>query len=319
MVLGLHHVTAIAADAQRNLSFYAGVLGLRFVKRTVDFDDPRTYHTYFGDELGRPGSVLSFFSWPGMQRGQLGTGQAGVISFSISLGSTAYWIERLVGLGVAFTGPLSRFGERYLAFRDTDGLLLELVARPDATRREGWHGGPVPPEHAIRGLHGVTLWVADRGLTGMFLSHELGMQPVAEEGNVTRYAAGAGGPGCFVDLRGTPEFWSGKLGTGTVHHVALRAGTLEAQDRLREAVAAAGFTPTLRIDRKYFSSVSFREPGGVMIELSTDGPGFLLDEPLGRLGERLMLPERFEPMRESIERDLPPVRLPDRARSRARR
>jgi len=314
-VQGIHHVTAIAADAQRNLSFYTGVLGLRFVKRTVDFDDPRTYHTYFGDELGRPGSILSFFSLPGMQRGQQGTGQAGVVSLSIPLGATAYWIERLVGLGVAFAGPLSRFDERYLAFRDTDGLLLELVARPDAAVRDGWHGGPIPPEHAIRGLHGVTLWVADRDLSGMFLGRALGMHRVAQEGNVTRYAAGSDGPGCFVDLRSTPEFWSGKLGTGTVHHVGLRAGSAETQVRLRDAVAAAGFTPTLPVDRKYFSSVSFREPGGVLVELSTDGPGFLADEPAERLGERLMLPERFEPMRESIERNLPFVRLPDRARA----
>ncbi|RPJ83269.1 MAG: ring-cleaving dioxygenase, partial [Acidobacteria bacterium] len=265
MVLGIHHVTAIAGDAQRNLSFYTGVLGLRFVKRTVDFDDPRTYHTYFGDELGRPGSILSFFSWPGMQRGQQGTGQAGIVSLSIPLGSTAYWIERLVGLGVAFTGPFSRFDERYLAFRDTDGLLLELVARPDATGRRGWERGPIPPEHAIRGLHGVTFWVSNRELTGTLLGGELGMRRAAEEGNVTRYVGGSGGPGCYVDLRSTPEFWSGMLGTGTVHHVGLRVENDEAQQGVRKAVAGAGFTPTPPVDQKYFRSVAFREPGGVLI------------------------------------------------------
>lgn len=317
MVTGVHHVTAIASDAQRSLSFYTGVLGLRFVKRTVDFDDAWTYHLYFGDEFGRPGTLLSFFAPPGMPRGQQGTGQAGVVSFSIPLGSTAYWIERLVGLGVAFTGPHSRFDERYLSFRDTDGLLLELVARADAVARPGWGGGPIPAEHAVRGLHGFTLWMTEPGVTGMLLTGVLGMRKAGEEGNVTRYEGAAGGPGAFVDLRSTPESWQGSLGTGTVHHVGFRVADSPGLDEVRKVLVAAGFATTAPVDRKYYRSASFSEPGGVLIEIATDGPGFLVDEPAGQLGEKLMLPERFEPMRASIETALPPVRLPDRARRRS--
>jgi predicted esterase/catechol 2,3-dioxygenase-like lactoylglutathione lyase family enzyme len=315
-VHGIHHVTAIASDPQRNLDFYVGVLGLRFVKRTVNFDDPQTYHFYFGDEVGTPGSILTFFPWPGARRGRHGTGQVAVTSFAIPPSALGFWTERLRRHGVAFDGPGRRGpggaeAEQVIAFKDHDGLALELVARAGAEARPAWGGAPgVPREHAIHGFHAVTLWERTGDETERLLVDILGFRPVREDGAVRRFAAGDGGPGTLVDVRvvdGSPQ---GEGGAGTVHHVAWRVADDDEQLVVRRQVIAARLQATPVIDRTYFRSVYFREPGGVLFELATDAPGFATDEPVDRLGHRLMLPPQYEPYRAQLEALLPPIHLP---------
>jgi glyoxalase family protein len=311
--MSIHHVTAIAGDPQRNLDFYTGVLGLRLVKLTVNFDDPASYHLYFGDELGRPGSILTFFPWPNGRRGRQGTGQVGTVSLAVPPASLGFWVERLVQHGIKFEGPTRRFDEQVLAFSDPDGLLLELVATPRVQRVAPWADGPVPADHAVRGLHGGTIWEdGDRG-TAEFLTGLMGFRPVGEEGSRLRFESAPEGVGTVVDLRRVPGFWSGGTGVGTVHHVAFRAASGEAQLEQRARIEQAGIDATPVVDRQYFRSVYFREPGGVLFEIATDAPGFTLDEPAAELGTRLMLPPVYESMRDRIEHALPPVRLPHAA------
>jgi predicted esterase/catechol 2,3-dioxygenase-like lactoylglutathione lyase family enzyme len=313
--LGLHHVTAIAGDPQRNLDFYAGVLGLRLVKRTVNFDDPQTYHFYFGDEVGTPGSIMTFFPWPGARGGQAGRGQVAVTSFAIRPGSVGFWIERLLRHGIRHERPAKRGTgadtEQVLAFRDPDGLMLELVGHPGAEARPAWGGAPgIGAEHAIHGFHSATLWVQHWEPTERVLVEALGFRLVAEDGSTRRYAAGEGGPGRLVDLRTVGGFTRGSSGAGTVHHVAFAVADDETQLAVRERVRQAGLQPTPVIDRNYFHSVYFQEPGGVLFELATVPPGFAIDEPVERLGERLMLPLQYEPHRAEIEAVLPRIHLP---------
>ena len=308
--MSIHHVTAIAGDPQRNLDFYACALGLRLVKLTVNFDDPGSYHLYFGDELGHPGSILTFFPWPDGFRGRQGTGQVGTVSLAIPPASLGYWIERLLQYGIRYEGPARRFDEQVLSFGDPDGLLLELVATPRVERVSPWRDGPVPAEHAVRGIHAATVWEdGDRG-TAEFLTRFLGFRQVGEDGNRLRFESAAEGVGTVVDLRRVPGFWAGGSGVGTVHHVAFRASSDEAQLAQRARIEEAGFDITPVVDRQYFHSVYFREPGGVLFEIATDPPGFTLDETAAELGTALKLPPQYEPMRERIEGTLPPVRLP---------
>jgi predicted esterase/catechol 2,3-dioxygenase-like lactoylglutathione lyase family enzyme len=315
-ILGLHHVTAIASDPQRNLDFYAGVLGLRLVKRTVNFDDPETYHFYFGDEVGTPGSILTFFPWPGARSGRQGPGQVAVTSFAILPTALGFWIERLVRHGIKYEGPVKRrsspaTSEQVISFRDHDGLLLEIVAHPGAEARPAWANAPgILPEHAIHGFHGVTLWVEQGEATEKILVDTMGFHPVDEDGSTRRFAVGDGGPGTMVNLRATGGFVRGVGGAGTVHHVAWSVADDASQLVVREQVQAAGLTPTPVIDRNYFHSVYFHEPGGVLFELATKAPGFAIDEPVERLGERLMLPAQYEPRRAEIEAVLPQIHLP---------
>ncbi|HEY6867766.1 MAG TPA: VOC family protein, partial [Candidatus Eisenbacteria bacterium] len=322
-VLGLHHVTAIAGDPQRNLDFYAGLLGLRLVKRTVNFDDPQTYHFYFGDGTGTPGSLLTFFPWPGARAGRVGAGQVAVTSFAIRPDAVGFWSDRLAAHGIALEGPRPRrpgdgAEEVVLAFRDPDGLGLELVAHPAAAARPAWGEAPgIPAEHALHGLHAVTLWETGYPETERLLLGTLGFRPIAEHGDARRYAAGDGGPGRLVDVRATGAIARGAGGAGTVHHVAWRVADDPAQVDLRSRLVAAGQHPTPVIDRQYFHSVYFREPGGVLFEIATDPPGFAIDEPAERLGERLMLPPQFEPGRAAIEAILPPIHLPEARRASA--
>lgn len=311
-VLGIHHVTAIASDPQRNLDFYAGMLGLRFVKRTVNFDDPFTYHFYFGDEVGSPGSILTFFPWPGARRGRQGTGQVAVTSFAIPSAALGFWLERLLRFGAAYEGPAKRgaggSAEQVVSFRDHDGLLLELVAHPAVDARRAWAGAPgIPAANAIRGLHGVTLWEEAGATTEQLLVDTLGFRQISEDGPIRRLAAGDGGPGTIVDVRTTGGFVPGQPGAGTVHHVAWRVRDDEEQLQLRSTIIARGYDPTPVIDRSYFRSVYFREPGGVLFEIATDGPGFAIDEPVDSLGEHLMLPAQHEPHRPEIEAVLPAI------------
>ncbi|MBC7788990.1 MAG: ring-cleaving dioxygenase [Anaerolineae bacterium] len=315
-VHGIHHVTAIASDPQRNLAFYAGFLGLRFVKRTVNFDDPQTYHFYFGDEVGAPGSILTFFPWPGARRGRQGTGQVAVTSLAVLPGAISFWIERLVRYGMKFVGPNTRRhggsdAEHVIEFKDDDGLLLEIVGHEGAEARSAWRGAPgISAEHAIRGLHAVTIWADAGASTERVLVDTLGFRPLREQDGIRRFASGDGGPGTLVDVRSIGGFPAGVSGAGTVHHVAWRVPDDDVQLEVRSQVAAAMLQPTPVIDRDYFHSVYFREPGGVLFELATDSPGFAIDEPVERLGERLMLPSQYERMRTRIEATLPPIHLP---------
>ena len=314
-VLGIHHVTAIASDPQRNLDFYAGLLGLRLVKRTVNFDDPQTYHFYFGDETGTPGSIMTFFPWPGARRGRIGTGQVAVTAFAVQPSALGFWVERLIRHGVKFEGPTKRgmgaHTERFIAFKDDDGLLLEIVAHPGADQRPAYEGAPgIALEHAIHGFHSVTLWVESGDATEQVLTESLGFRIVGEEDTTRRFAIGDGGPGQIVDVRTVGGFLRGTGGAGTVHHVAWAAADDDAEVALRDQVVAAGLSPTPVIDRLYFHSVYFREPGGLLFELATIPPGFTLDESKDHLGETLKLPPQYEPMRAEIEAALPPIHLP---------
>jgi glyoxalase family protein len=306
---GIHHVTAISGEPQRNVDFYVGLLGVRLVKRTVNFDDPGTYHLYYGDGAGSPGSIMTFFPWDGAPKGRIGAGQLTVTSFSFPASSLGYWTERLVESGIRFEKPEDRFGETVLRFPDPDGLRLELVASSD-DRREGWSEGPLPPEHAVRGFHHVTLLSTAPGSTTRLMTETLGFRQTGEAEGRTRFEAGDGGPGNTVDVANGSGFPRGTMGVGTVHHVAFRVPDEETQLELREKVAALGYNVTHVLDRNYFRSIYFREPGGVLFEIATDPPGFTADEDPERLGESLKLPPWLEPRREQLEEVLPPLSVP---------
>ena len=283
-MIGIHHVTSISSDPAATLRFYGDTLGLRLVKQTVNFDDPGTFHLYFGDRTGSPGSIMTFFPFPGGVRGRTGTGQVAVTSFAIPLESMGWWIERLGARGVAVEPPVGRFDERVVSLRDPDGMLLELVGSARHAGLEGWAHGSVPSTHAIRGVHGVTLWT-DGAAPGTeeVLAGLLGFKLAGEQSGTRRFR-GDSPLGSVVDLRRTDGFWRGAGGVGTVHHVAFRASDAQQQMHVRSAVEAAGLHITPVVDRQYFKSVYFREPGGVLFEVATDAPGFLWDEDEAVLG-----------------------------------
>jgi len=309
--MGIHHITAIAGDPQRNLDFYTGPLGLRLVKLTVNFDDPGSYNLYFGDELGTPGSILTFFPWPAGSRGRAGTGQVATVSLAVPPESLGFWIGRLLAHGLAYDGPTRRFDEQVLGFKDPDGLLLELVATPRVRTAAPWREGPVAAEHAIRGIQGATIWEDGDTGTAKLLTDTLGFRPAGQEDTRIRFESAGEGVGTVVDLRRVPGFWGGAGGVGTVHHMAFRAGSAAEQLRLRGAVEGLGLAVTPVIDRQYFQSVYFREAGGVLFEVATDQPGFTIDETPGDLGTQLQLPPIYQPIRDRIVGTLPPLRLPE--------
>jgi glyoxalase family protein len=306
---GIHHVTAIADDPQENVDFYAGVLGLRLVKKTVNFDDPGSYHLYYGDATGNPGTIMTFFSWPGARRGRIGTGQVSATSFAVPQDSLGYWVERLLQHGVRFEQPQRRFDETVLTFNDPDGLAVELVAGPGRGGAETWAGSPVPPEYAIQGISGVTLSERSGEVTVDVLTNVLGFEKDEEENERARYLT-TGSGGSFADVLEQPDGATGRTAVGTVHHVAWRAPDDRTQEDWREELAARGFHVTPILDRNYFRSIYFREPGGVLFEIATDPPGFAVDEDPNHLGESLKLPPWLEKDRERIEEVLPPVHLP---------
>lgn len=308
-IFGLHHITAIASDPQRNVDFYTTVLGLRLVKQTVNFDSPETYHLYYGDDLGRPGTILTFFPFAGAPRGHRGTGQATAISFSVATGALDYWAERLARHGVTAGKPSTRLDEEVLSFGDPDGLPLEIVARRDVDERAGWTAGPVPSEHAIKGFHGVTMWVRDDEPTARLLTELLGFRAVGREAGRVRYAAG-GGAGTWVDVVVLPDGGPGRQAAGTIHHIAWSTPDDAQQLAWRETLARHGLNVTPVRDRQYFHSIYFHEPGGVLFEIATNPPGFAIDEAPESLGTRLMLPPWLETYRARIEETLPPLRLP---------
>jgi len=302
---GIHHVTAISGGPQRNVDFYAGVLGTRLVKKTVNFDDPGTYHLYYGDGGGTPGTIMTFFPWEGASKGRIGAGQVITTAYSIPATSLGYWTERLVEHGVRFEKPQDRFGDTVLAFEDPDGLRLEIVATDD--RRIGYASGPVPAEHSIRGFHHAALAVRNAEKTTKLMTDHLGFRQVDEAENRVRLAAGDGGPGNLVDVMDASGFPRSGTGVGTVHHIAFRVPDEGAHLAVREEVAGLGYDVTPVLDRNYFRSIYFREPGGVLFEIATDGPGFTGDEDPEHLGERLSLPPFLEGRREEIEARLNPI------------
>ncbi|MGH7889759.1 MAG: ring-cleaving dioxygenase [Thermodesulfobacteriota bacterium] len=309
-ILGIHHVTAIAGDPQKNLDFYSKTLGLRLVKQTVNYDDPGTYHLYYGDETGSPGTILTFFPWPGAQRGRRGSGQVTVTSFSVPEESFNYWTERFKKTGVVFEEPVKRFDEGVMTFFDPDGMVLELVSSSEAKEQSAWKESPVPPEFAIRGFNGVKITVEGYERTVSLLTQTLGFKYVQEQGNRFRYEAGKGGHGKIIDVECLPYSSRGRVAVGSVHHVAWRVAKGEEQQALREKLAELGYNVTPVIDRNYFHSIYFREPGGVLFEIATDLPGFGVDESPDKLGTKLQLPNWLESNRAKIEKFLPPLRLP---------
>nr|WP_254545541.1 ring-cleaving dioxygenase [Halomarina sp. BND7] len=302
---GIHHVTSIASDPQANVDFYTEVLGLRLVKRTVNFDDKFTYHLYYGDETGTPGTILTFFPFVGATKGSVGAGQTTATAFVVPPDAIDYWLDRLDDLGVDRDDPEERFGETVLPFRDHDGQPLELVAGESPV--EPWAEGPVPAEYAIRGFHGVTLHTTDPESTAAVLE-TMGFEREAADGDRVRYRA-SGDRASVVDLLAR-EGPRGRQGVGTVHHVAFRTPDDERQRAWRERLTDAGLSVTPVKDRQYFRSIYFREPGGVLFEIATDPPGFTRDEDAAELGSALKLPPWLEEEREMIAEQLPPISTP---------
>ena len=313
-IVGLHHVTAIASEPQRNLDFYVGLLGLRFVKRTVNFDDPATYHFYFGDQRGMPGTILTFFPWPGVRRGIRGTGQIEATAFAISPDSIGYWLERLKRQHVAAERTSARFGEEVIRFVDPDGLLLELIASNSLTPVEQWPDSPIPPEHALHGFHGVSAALEGYEKTARLLTDTFGYRLVEESGNRFRFGSpDDSAPGRIVDLLCLPDSGVGRVAAGSVHHIAFRARDEQDQLQWREELVDLGYNVTPVIDRIYFHSIYFREPGGVLFEIATEPPGFTFDETTEELGTGLRLPPWLESARSQIEKILPAIQMPHKS------
>ena len=306
-VTGLHHITAIASDPRQNLDFYTRALGLRFVKKSVNQDDPGTYHLYYGDYNASPGTIFTFFPWAGMRRGRPGTGQAYATAFSVPAGALPFWQERFRKLNVPQQAIEQRFSDEVLPFADPDGLRLELVATREADARVAAPATDVPAAVAIRGFHSSTLAVTDATATAQVLTGSMGYKISAQSEHRTRYAAGPGGPGTYVDLLADPTLPRGLNGAGTIHHVAFRVADDAAEVAARNVLLKDGLQVSPVIDRAYFKSIYYREPAGVLFEIATDGPGFAIDEPLEQLGTKLGLPPHLEVHRAEIEAALPKI------------
>jgi glyoxalase family protein len=306
LITGIHHVTAIASDARKNIDFYIGILGLRLVKKTVNFDAPEVYHFYYGDEAGNPGSILTFFPYAGLVNGRHGKGMLNTTSFSVPTSSLNYWLERFNKFGINYKKPQERFGEEVVVyFEDTDGLGLELVFN-DKDARPGFTLGHIPIEHSIKGFYNVEIWQEGYERTAGLLTEQLDHKLIAEKGNRFRFAA-TNAPGNYVDVLCSPESMKGLAGSGTVHHLAFSTPNEETQAEVRLRIVKRMLNPTPVLDRNYFTSIYFREPGGVLFEVATAGPGFAIDESITHLGESLKLPEQFEQDREHLEKVLPPI------------
>ena len=342
-VLGIHHITAIARNPQRNVDFYSGLMGLRLVKLTVNFDDPTTYHLYYGNSLGRPGTILTFFPWSEAPTGYRGTGQVSTISFLIPSGSMTYWIDRLKSNDISFVGPSERFGDEFISFHDPDGLMLELISSSSDDSQEQllqleqktdnntWKENPISKEYAIRGFHSATLSEEGYERTASLMADTLGFELIAKDNKEDRFRFGiikknnsnqeedidttqtssssSSSIGSFVDIVCQPEISRGYVGIGTVHHIAWRASNDKHQLDLRKRIVEqAKLNPTPVLDRTYFRSIYFREPGGILFEIATDPPGFAIDEREEDLGKQLKLPQWLEPVRAKLEQLLPPIK-----------
>ena len=303
---GIHHVTAIASEPQANINFYSGLLGLRLVKKTVNFDDPSAYHLYYGDETGSAGTIVTFFYWPGLgAQGRIGTGQMTRLSFSVAPAALPYWRERLAKHSVAATSE-TRFGEEVLTFSDPDQIPVELVSI-EADARTGWTGSGIPAAFALRGLHTAELTVRRANDTEPLLTREMGYRLVRREGNRARFEAGPGGSGHSIDLIATTELKSGLSGVGTIHHIAWAVPDDDAELAMQEHLNDNGYSVSDVRDRDYFHSIYYREKSGILFEIATLNPGFAVDEAPAALGTGLKLPRQFEYARAQIEKALPPL------------
>ncbi|HYG17445.1 MAG TPA: ring-cleaving dioxygenase [Ohtaekwangia sp.] len=304
-VAGIHHITAIAGDAKRNYEFYTKVLGLRFIKKTVNFDDPETYHFYFGNEVGSPGTILTFFPWQNIRPGKQGTGMATDIGYAVPQQSLAFWSDRLKKHQVKITGEGTRFGEQYLSFEDPDGLPLTLIIPAPGDDRKPWQTAEVKSDNATRGFHSISLSLKRINDTASVLTEIFGYKFAGQEGNRYRYKTDAAENASIVDLIESPDVPDGMNAGGTIHHVAFRVRDEKVLMDFRQKVIASGLRITPKVDRNYFFSLYFREPGGVLFELATDNPGFTVDEPVSELGTGLKLPAQYESNRAYIEKVLP--------------
>lgn len=307
-ILGLHHITAIAGDAQRNYDFYTRIMGLRMVKKTVNFDDPGTYHFYYGNENGTPGTILTFFPWAGIGQGRIGTGMATEITYSAPAGSLDFWKDRFTRFKVPFMEVAERFGETFLSFTDPDGLNLALLVPGKTDDRQGWETGEIKQDTATKGFHSTTLSLQKLEPTANVLTDIFGYRLLSQDGNRHRFVTDTVGNAAVIDLLELPGGTPGINAAGTNHHVAFRVANEDVQMAYREKILSKGLRITPKIDRDYFYSLYFREPGGVLFEIATDNPGFTVDEPLAELGSHLKLPKQYEAMRADIEKELPPLK-----------
>ena len=306
LINGLHHVTTLAGDTQRNVDYYTGIMGLRLVKKTINFDAPGVYHLYYGNETGSPGTILTFFPYGGLPRGRKGTGQLTYTAFSVPTSALRFWMDRLSEQNISYARPYKRFSETYLRFEDFDGAGIELVFN-DEDQRPGWDNGRIPVEYAVRGFHTVTLDESNPDKTIKLLTETMQHTLVGDEEGRFRFRAGVGGPGNYVDVLHSPNAVRALQGAGSVHHVAFSTDSDETQLTIQAQLTEAGFQPTPVLDRQYFHSIYFREPGGILFEVATNPPGFAVDEPLAELGTALKLPPQYESRRAKVEAELPVI------------
>jgi glyoxalase family protein len=304
-ILGLHHITAIAGSAQENLNFYSRTIGLRLVKKTVNFDDPGTYHLYYGDESGSAGTILTFFPWEGIGQGREGTGMATEIGYAVPAGSLEFWLDRFTKKQIKTSEIAERFGEQFLSFRDPDGLSLSLIVPKTEDNRTPWETDEIKKDTATKGFHSTTLTLRKIDETAKVLTDILGYRFLSQEGNRYRFITDAVDTAAIIDLLEVPDGQRGIGAAGTNHHVAFRVKDEQVQMELREKVLSRNLQITPKIDRDYFFSLYFREPGGVLFEIATENPGFTVDEPLNELGTHLMLPHQHAHLRADLEKVLP--------------
>ncbi|EOW9528617.1 ring-cleaving dioxygenase [Bacillus cytotoxicus] len=305
-IAGIHHISSMVNDAQRTIDFYAGVLGLRLIKRTINFDRPEVYHLYFGNQPGEPGTVITFFPWPKQLKGRIGMGQVGVTGYMIPTGSMSFWEERLQKFHVEFQKS-TRFEETYLQFQDPDGLQIELVERDGGNSQNAWSFGGIGVENAIRGFSGATLYSAKPNKTSELLEHIFGLECIGEDDGFLRFQAEAD-IGNMIDIKLTASI-RGLMGAGTVHHIAWRARDEEEHQQWWFMLKEKGYYPTEILDRNYFKALYFHEEGGILFEIATDPPGFTVDESIDALGEKLMLPSWLEEKRDELKELLPPIEV----------
>jgi catechol 2,3-dioxygenase-like lactoylglutathione lyase family enzyme len=307
---GIHHATCICGDPQANVDFYTGVLGLRLVKQTVNFEDPTTWHLYYGDAAGSPGTILTFFAWPDAPAGQVGIGQFGSIALAVPAGAFGFWIERLVARGIPHSHPATRFGERFVSFRDPDGLTIELVATTSAPSETAWDEGGIPADRAITRIHGVGLWTQESNNPDAFFTETLGFTSRSRQAERHRLSIGEGPHRANLDLLQTTGLWNGTIAVGAIHHVAWQVANDEQQIEWQESLQSKQIDVTEVRNRAYFKSIYFDEPGGAHQEIATNGPGFATDESPAELGSSLKLPNWLESTRLGLEGSLPPIQVP---------